>query len=243
MILKKIKILQAIVPLIVITVLYPLNSFAIMVEDPTEWSKTAMVYKELVSQLHEAQAQYAKLQQQYQEMKMLRLDSEGHYGYGNLWNTKEDLLQREWSAPTWQSALQGLSGSNPLRYKQLLQSYQASHPTLSQQQFLKGASSDKAREYHQEIQTNQAAAVNSSYAFNNSEKDLKRIYSISSNIEKTNTIKAATDLNGRLLTEIAYMQVQQIKMQTILNQEIAEQNARQIETSTEAAKFNTLPKP
>ncbi len=226
----------------------PLSGQALMVEDPTEWSKTAMVYKQLVQQLQVAQQQYAQLQQQYQlmnqqyqQIQQMRADAEGHYGYGNLLNTVEDLAQREWSPPTWQDALQGLSGGNPARYQQLLQSYTAAHPTLSQTAYVNGASPQKAEEYAEEIQTNDAASVNASFAFNDVQQQLNHIYALSSNIEKTNDTKAATDLNGRLLTEIAYVQVQQLKMQTVLNEQLAQQGARQIEASTEAAEFNTIP--
>lgn len=232
------KILIGLVSLIMLNL--PLSSNAMLVEDPTEWAKTTMIYHQLVEQLQKTEAQYSLLQEQYQKLQLLEADAEGHYGYGGLINGISDLSQREWSPSTWAGALQGLSGNNPARYQQLVKLYQSAHPTLSQSQFQQGASADSARDYSEQVQTNDAASVNASYAFNNVQQHLQHIYNLSSRIEQTPNTKAATDLNSRLLTELAYINVQQVKMQAMLNQQLAQRSASQIQAETDEAKFNTI---
>ena len=213
----------------------PLPANAVLVEDPTEWAKTMMVY-------HKLEAELAQLQDEYRELKLLKADAEGHYGYGGLLNGASDLTAREWSPSNWQDALKGLSGDNPSRYQQLLQAYQAAHPTLSQRAFTHGASAEAAKNYRQEVHTNEAASVNATYAFNNVEQRLRAIYALSKNIDHAQNTKAAIDLNSRLLTEVAYINVQQVKMQALLNEQMAQSAASRIESETQEAKFNTIPK-
>jgi len=49
------------------------------------------------------------------------------------------------------------------------------------------------------------------------------------------------DLNSRLLAEVAYIQIQELKMQTLLNQQLAQQASNRIFDETQNAKFNALP--
>lgn len=45
----------------------------------------------------------------------------------------------------------------------------------------------------------------------------------------------------RLLAEVAYIQIQELKMQAILNEQMAQQGADKISGETQAAQFNRLP--
>ncbi len=228
---------------------YALNTHAMPVEDPVEWGKTWSVYLKISDEYEKLKAQYDLLKQTYDNAvnqlntaKRIASDAEGHYGYGNLINDAASLTEREWSPDNWQDALKGLSGGNPARYQQLVQQYQQDHPTLSPDEFKKGASVAAAQQYQQQIQTNQAASVTASYAFNDIKQHLENIHQLSQNIEKAQDTKAAIDLNARLLTEIAYIQVQQLKMQSLVNQQLMQEGTDKIQAETQAAKFNQLPK-
>jgi len=234
--------------LLALFVVTPLSSVAAPTLDPG-------VLAALAKQLGQLQLQYHKIKQSYEELEetyanaKLRLteakeiakDAEGHYGYGSLLNSAADLDQREWSPDSWQDTLHGMSGGNAARYQQLVHLYKKNHPTLSQSRYTKGASKAKAVQYKQQIQTNQAANVNSQYAFNTVKKHLQNVHSLSKKIEQAPNTKAAVDLNSRLLTEIAYIQVQALKQQAILNQQIAQRGADAIAAQTQAAKFIALP--
>lgn len=227
---------------------YALNSQAMPVEDPVEWGKTWSVYLKISDEYEKLKAQYDLLKQTYDNAvdqlntaKRIANDAEGNYGYGNLINSHAALIEREWSPDNWQDALKGLAGGNPERYQELIQQYQKDHPTLSPEEFKKGASLAQAQQYQQQIQTNQAASVTASYAFNDIKQHLENIHELSQYIEKSQNTKAAMDLNARLLTEIAYIQVQQLKMQSLVNQQLMQESADKIQAETQAAKFDQLP--
>lgn len=73
------------------------------------------------------------------------------------------------------------------------------------------------------------------------EKDLQRIHQLSQQIEKTPNVKAATDLNSRLIVEVAYLETEMLKLQSLLNQQLAQGRSEGIAQQTRSATFNTLP--
>lgn len=207
------------------------GAYAHMAEELSQLEKEYEVLKEA----------YHNAQEQLNQQKQLVSNSQGHYGFGNFQNTNNDFQQRNWSPNSWENALKGLSGGNADRYQQLLKDYQNNHPTLSSSDFEKGASTDLSKRYQQDIQTNQAASVNATYAFNDIEQALKNVHELSMQIEKSPNTKSSLDLNARLMAEMAYIQIQELKMQAILNQQMAQQSADRISSATLAAKFNRLP--
>ena len=220
----------------------PLKSFAnLPVIDVGAIANLIKNYEQLQSQYRLLTQTYQNAKQQLDKVKQLANDAEGHYGLGGLMNSAEDLKNRQWSPNDWQGALQGLSGGNPARYQELLHTYQQNHPTLSESAYKKGASLDNAKVYAQDVQVNRAAMVNASYAFNNIKTHLSTLHQLSQKIDETQNTKAALDLNSRLIAEGAYIQTQELKMQILLNQQMAQANADGIAAKTASAKFNTLP--
>ena len=212
-----------------------------IVHDPINYGELVITYKKLFAQYELLQHTYNNAKRQLATAQQLTRDSQGHYSFGGLINSAKDMQQREWSPNNWQSALQGLSGGNPLRYQALVNLYKKAHPTLSQTAFKKGASQAQAKVYLQDIQVNRAANVNATYAFNNIKTHLVNIHAISEKIDTAPNTKAAIDLNSRLLAEVAYIQAQELKMQILMNQQMAQVNSDDIAAKTTSAKFNTLP--
>ena len=151
-----------------------------------------------------------------------------------------DLTNREWSPSSWQSTLQGLSGGNPARYQELVATYKKDHPSLSQSAYQQGASQAKSAVYSQDIQVNRAAVVNSTYAFNNIKTHLNTIHALSQKIDQAKNTKSAMDLNSRLVAELAYIQTQELKMQILMNQQMAQASADSIAAKTASAKFSSI---
>lgn len=195
----------------------------------------------LTKQLSTAKSQLSTTKNQLTQAKQLVSDSEGHYGFGGLLNSASDLKQREWSPDNWQGALHGLSGGNPERYQQLVTLYKKNHHSLSQQTYAKGASKSSAQQYSQQVQVNQTVSVQAGYVFNDIKQHLQTIHTLSQQIEKTKNTKAAIDLQSRILTEVAYISVQKLKLTALLNKQVGEQSASSISGESDAAKFNTLP--
>ncbi|MCH7621959.1 MAG: hypothetical protein IH870_08685, partial [Chloroflexi bacterium] len=118
-----------------------------------------------------------------------------------------------------------LTGGNPARYQELVNTYKTDHPTLSNDDYEKGASPARGKIYAQDVQVNRAAMVNASFAFNNIKTHLDNIHALSQKIDSTQNIKSAMDLNSRLVVELAYIQTQELKIQVLMNQQTAQQNA------------------
>lgn len=157
---------------------------------------------------------------------------------GTLLNGKTQQKDREWSPADWASAL---SGGNEQRYNELLDSYKEAHPTLTSSEATAGMSSTYAADYQQQVATNQAASTNATYAFNDTNKHLENIDKLSEQINQEKDTKHIQDLNARINAEIAYLQVEVIKGLAVVNQQLAQQQATEIQDRTAAAKFNTIP--
>lgn len=220
----------------------PLSSFAFLpVIDAT-------AVLNLIKQLEQMKKQYDLMNQSYQTSKntlyqaqVISGEAQGHYGFGDLLNGQQYTAKREWSPNNWEDALKGLSGGNPARYQQLVSQYQHDNPTLSKSDFDKGESSDNGAIYQAQIQNNQAANVTATYAFNDIKNHIEHIQSISKQIESAPNEKAATDLNTRMNTEIAYTQVEVLKQLALMNEQTAERNEEKIKYETANAKFDRLP--
>ncbi|KTD47893.1 vir protein B5 [Legionella quinlivanii] len=204
--------------------------------------------EKLGEQLVEMRRQYEMLQKTYQNaesqlnglQKLQDLNS-GNYGFGNLNNSLADLKNRQWSANTWDEALKNISGGNPSRYQELVKAYEKSHITLDDASFLKGATTERLKQYQQNKAVNEAVSVQATYAYNEINQHLKAIHELSAHIEKTPNTKAAVDLNSRLIAELAFIQTEQLKLQTLIGQQSAMSSFNDISSETDMARFNRLP--
>lgn len=206
-----------------------LNSYAVIpVIDYTAIAK-------LTSEIGQMKEQYEELKQQYEAVT-------GHYGWGNWENTAEDLTQsHEWAAGDWASALKGMAGGNPERYQELLGQYKEEHVAMSTDDYAKGSDKQLAKSYGSQVKTNQASATTATYEFNDINKHLKMLYQLGQSIEdeeKNNNLKAALDLNSRIEVEIGYISVEELRMQTVLDQQMAQGSASRIALENEAAQYN-----
>lgn len=199
-------------------------------------------YNQLKTQYSLLRDTYQNAQQQLDRAKALVNDNEGHYGYGGLLDSATDFNNQQWSPATWDQTLKGLSGGNPVRYQELVSLYKKEHPTLTTSDYQQGATQAKAAVYQQDVTVNRAAVVNATYAFDNLNDHLKRIHTLTQKIDAADNTKAAMDLNTRLVAEVAYIQAEELKMQVLFNQQMAQANADRIASKTASAQFNTLPK-
>ncbi|HAU0512747.1 TPA: type IV secretion system protein [Legionella pneumophila] len=193
----------------------------------------------LYKQLQTASQTYTTVKQQYDTTQHMltnakaQLDkanelinkNSGHYGFGDLQNTLEDLHGQQWSPDNWSQALAGEVGNNASKYRKLLDSYQKNNTIAKSKEFEKGAQGNVVKNYQQSAAVNQAASVQSEYAFNEVNNSLKRIHDLSQKIEQADNTKASVDLNSRLLTEVAYLQTQNLKAQSLVNQQLAQKQA------------------
>lgn len=198
-------------------------------------------YRTLQQTYDNAQQQLSTAQSQLDSVNQLKNFNSGHYEFGDLNNTLSDLKDRQWSPNTWDDALRNVAGGNPERYNELVKAYEKKHKTLDDATFEKGASKEKLVQYKQAIEVNKAATVEGTYSYNEVNKHLKAVHDLSAKIEKAPNTKSAVDLNSRLLAEIAYIQTQNLKMQTLISQQLAQDGASDIAADSQIARFNRLP--
>ena len=167
-------------------------------------------------------------------------NSEGHYGYGNLINSLSDLKDKQYSPNTWNNALQGESTNNS-EYNQLWHDYSSSHFILSKDDFEKGTTANDAKLYEQSVQSNQASGVTSTYVFNEVNQELDKIHQLSERIDQASNTKAAVDLNSRIAVELAYIQMESLKMQSIINQQVAQKSQGELQDKAEESLYRALP--
>lgn len=198
-------------------------------------------YDTLQQTYNNAQQQLSTAQSQLDSVNQLKNFNSGHYQFGDLNNSLSDLKSRQWSPNTWDDALRNVAGGNPERYKELVKAYEKNHKTLDDATFEKGTSKEQLLLYKQAIDVNKAASVEGTYSYNEINKHLKAVHDLSAQIEKAPNTKSAVDLNSRLLAEIAYIQTQNLKMQTLISQQLAQGGASDIAIDSQIARFNRLP--
>lgn len=209
----------------------------------------ALLIEKAVAQLKQLEAQYTLLNSTYDTAKSqlsgidaLKQFNSGSYGFGGLENGLDVLKQRQYSPNNWNDALKNVAGGNPGRYAELVRAYEANHPVLSDADFSKGASSARLNQYKQNTAVNKAVSVETTYAFNELNKHIKTIHTLSSEIDKAPNTKSAIDLNSRLVAELAYIQVMNVKLQALISQQTAQNSADMLADEAEIVRFNTLHK-
>jgi type IV secretion system protein VirB5 len=192
-----------------------------------------------VGDLIKAGQQIALLKQQLLQMKKQVKDVESHYQYANLLGPVRD---HHWAPDSWDSALHNLSGGNTARYQQLYLAYQKKHHFISMNQYEKGASQSLAVTYKDQMNATQAAGTMADLEYQTLNKHIAHVDKLSRAINATVNIKAATDLNSSLTAELSYIAVEELRMQTLLNHQLAQGSVEKIQSSQREAIFNQLPK-
>jgi type IV secretion system protein VirB5 len=201
-----------------------------------------------LKQLREMQTQYRVLHDTYlatksqmENLKQLNSMNSGHYGFGDL-NNGLDSLQ-SWQSPvsTWEDALHNLSGGNPTRYQALIDAYEKNHPNLSEANFARYTSPEKAARFKDDKAVNRAVHVQTTQSYNEINQHITALHKLSQQIEKTPNTKAAVDLNSRLMSELGFIELMGIRLQALMNQQMAQESLSELQDRAEMSQFNHLP--
>lgn len=169
----------------------------------------------------------------------LQNDLKGNFGYGNLFNSAQDLVNRQWSGDSWLDALNQMSSSKTSAFVQAQQTYAKLYPLLNAANIgtsLKDGSL-KRNYYQQSSQINRTALAASSYSFNQTSQHVQRIHDILQQLEKQPSEKAAIDLTARLIGEVGFLQVEALKQQNIQNQISATESQNNVNGMSDQARF------
>jgi len=228
-----------------------------MVRDAQTETNTYNSWQELMKEYDELEKQYDTLNKQYNQLQSLysqgnqilstagdiQNDLNGSGNYKNLLNeTNEIVNQTEWTAQDWDDALKGMSGGNQARYDELKNEYQSTYNTVNNQvvsdsQYEKGTSPDNAKVHEQDEKVNQTVYSSSSYEYAQLNDIANQIKSIGDQIDGADTTKKTLDLQAKLSEQIAYIQLEALKMQTIQNQQISETEARSLNGETQSSVY------
>ena len=191
-----------------------------------------------VKQLETLEDQYKNAQNQLSRLEDLKAANTGHYGYGELSNGLDEL--RSWQSPTeqWENALRNLSGGDAQRYQSLVQAYEKNHAQLDDTRIQHDMSTDDSIRFKEDKAVNRAVQVQTTDAYNDINKHIKSLQALSKNIEKTTNTKGAIDLNSRLITELGFIQLMQVRLQALSNQQLAQDSLNELSDRAKAAHFN-----
>lgn len=201
-----------------------------------------------LKQLNELQTQYRVLNDTYQATKsqvnnlnQLKSMNSGHYGFGDLNNGLDSLQSWQSPASTWQDALHNLSGGNPSRYQALVDAYEKNHPSLSEGNYARYTTPEKAARFKEDKAVNRAVQVQTTQSYNEINQHIEALHKLSLQIEKTSNTKGAIDLNSRLITELGFIQLMSLRLQALTSQQIAQESLSELQDRAEMAQFNRLP--
>lgn len=218
----------------------PLHALAPVI-DAAAIAKLVEQIRQMKSQLDVLKNTYENSKSQLDSLNNLKQLNSGSYGFGDLDNGLDSLQSWQSSADNWNDALRNISGGNQERYAELVKAYEAAHPGLTDAELNRGATSAQSTQYAQNKTLNRAASVETTYAFNEINKRLKSIHTLSSKIESAKNTKSAVDLNSRLIAELAYIEVLNLKLQTLISQQLVQNGASALADDSELIRFNTLP--
>lgn len=200
-----------------------------------------------IKQLDQLRDQYSLLkntyetsQSQMQSLQNLKEYNSGSYGFGAFENGLDALNGWQNPADNWKEALENISGGNQERYAELVKSYEASHPMVSDVDFAKGATPAHLTQYQYSKKVTKAISVETTKTFNDINTRLKNINTLALKIDETPNTKSAMDLNSRLTAELAYIAVMNLKLQTLVSQQLAQNSANELAEEGEMVRFNTL---
>jgi len=179
---------------------------------------------------------------QLDSMNSLRNMNSGHYGFGELSNGLDSLQSWQSPASTWQDALQNLSGGNPSRYQSLVEAYEKNHPSLNEAAYARNTTPANAARFKEDKAVNRAVQVQTTDSYNEINRHMAALHKLSQQIEKTSNTKGAIDLNSRLVTELAFIQLASLRLQTLLGQQVAQESLSELQDRADMVRFNRLKK-
>lgn len=200
-----------------------------------------------VKQLAQLEEQYKLLKESHDNAKSqldavekLKSFNSGTYGHGSFENGLDSLKNWENPADNWKEALEHISGGNQARYAELVKGYEESHPMISDAIYSKNATPNRLAKYQYNKKINKAISVETTKTFNEINARLKSVNTLALKIDQTPNTKSSVDLNSRITAELAYIALMNLKLQTLVSQQLAQNTANELADEGEMVQFNSL---
>lgn len=192
---------------------------------------------QLTAQLQQLEQQLAQAQQQYRSLT-------GSRGMGGLFNSPAEQQMRQYAPSSWQQSLNVLQqGGNPGNAADVARAAQTfvqnQGITQSGAQVFPGRSGNNADAlaYTSSTNANAAAAGLGQAAYNQTQARMQRVQQYLTQLNSTQDLKGAIDLNGRLLAEVNEALTQMIQLQAAQMQANGSANAASLRGNVEEAAF------
>ncbi len=215
-----------------ITLFYSISLYA---EKPMMGTAAQPMFVIDQSSLEKLNDQITTLTQSLKEMQGLHKDLNanltGHFTINNLpigdmYNS--DVVNAwQWSGDDWASVLQNIAGGNNQRYRDLIDLYKKQYPIISSEELTEKYHVEpyQSQIYTNAVNTNATVMSQAAYQYNDINNRMQEIKELSGHINNATTEKEAMDLNSRLIAQLAYIQLAALRLQTLTNQQLAEQRA------------------
>jgi len=188
--------------------------------------------------LHQLVLQYQRLAEQLQQMQSIKKNLQGNYHIAAL---VKEHINDDMTSGDWERELKQLSGGNPYRLAALKQAY-ARYSHLPDQNVIQQHTSVRnSQQFQQQSAVNQAAYVNASAVFADINKHMENVHTLSASIDSAANAKASMDINSRLLAELTYIQLQELKMQSIMNQQMVQREQDIMSSEAQSTHFFSMP--
>lgn len=158
--------------------------------------------KQAIMQYQEMKRQYDMLKKQYDELMALKNSVTGSYGMSLLMNGAEDAASRRPLPKTWQEVVElqkeGFYGNRLDHYAKLL-------PSIATQFLSKNEKDRDVVGYKMAKDHTQAAFAATEAIYDQLQTRLTTIEGLVSQIDKTQNVKEAMDLNSRIVAESGFV--------------------------------------
>ena len=166
----------------------------------------------MVQQINEMKKQYEVLKQQYAEMQATKDAVTGSYGVSMIANTAKDQATRRALPPTWQEVVNlqksGFYGQRQDYFNKLL-------PNIDDKLLSQDPKNRNVVSYQMSTGNTQAAFAATEAIYNKIQDRLQTIESLTQEIDKTDNIKNATDLDSRIAAENGFMNIDMARLSAI----------------------------
>ena len=221
----------------------PVQATGIPVVDIANLMQALQQYLQLSAQLQQLKREYDQQVRQYEALT-------GGRGMGGLFNSGADQQMRQYAPASWQQALQvlqrgGLPG-NAADVSQAAQAFAQSAGITETGARLYPASGGRnadALAHSANANATAATAGLSSAAYDQTQRRMERVQQYLAEIDNTEDLKAAVDLNARLLAELNESLTQLIQLQSAQMQLLSAGNAAVLHGKVQDAAFTPYPAP
>jgi len=171
----------------------------------------------MIEQYNTLRAQFDKLAEQVRETARINEQITGVTGKAWLANGLVEQAERRWLPTTWQDVIaMQKEGLNPGRYLDRLKWYEERLKTIDAKLIVPGLPGHRANWSYQLSSDNTRAALAAAEGlFDQLGKRLRNVEALNEQIERSDSLKQAVDLNSRMLAEQSFISIELARLQSM----------------------------